>query len=266
MYGNLSSLIDFLQEGTKLHISMIFFREYNNEHLTLPHDKKIHTGKICDRFKLTNYKECLKCRNCAVNKAILTQKGFGGLCFNGLYEYMKPVIVNGKSVAIICIGNILNDEGRRVLKEKLGDEEYLISSTEQNFDENKCKALADIIEGYFRLIIEKYSLDEDMDLDSVIDNIILYIKGSSQYDIKLSYIAECFHYNEQYLGRLFKMKTGKTYNEYLNSVRIDEAKHLLTKTNEPIIDISLKVGFNNVTYFNRIFKKLVGVTPGEYRK
>ena len=266
MYGNLNSLINFLEEGTKLHICMIFFRDYNNENLKLSYERKIHVSDICDYFKVTNYKDCLKCRNCAVNKAILTQKSFGGLCFNGLYEYMRPVLINKKCVAVICIGNILSDRGRKVLEEKLGDKEYLISTAENNYDQEKCKNLADVIEGYFRLIVEKHSLDKDIDSDSVIDNIILYIKGSSQYDIKLSYIAECFHYNEQYLGRLFKKKTGKTYNEYLNSVRIDEAKHLLIKTKEPIIDIALKVGFNNVTYFNRIFKILTHFTPSEFRE
>jgi YesN/AraC family two-component response regulator len=59
---------------------------------------------------------------------------------------------------------------------------------------------------------------------------------------------------------------GTTFVEYINIIRIKEAKILLKETDSKIIEIAYKVGFNNVTYFNLIFKKITGQTPFEFRK
>ena len=83
-------------------------------------------------------------------------------------------------------------------------------------------------------------------------------------DLKLSDIAELFFYNEVYLGRLFKSEVGKSFNDYINSQRIKSACSLLT-TPLSIIEISEQIGYNSVTYFNRVFKKYTGLTPTEYR-
>ena len=74
-----------------------------------------------------------------------------------------------------------------------------------------------------------------------------------------------FNYNEKYLGRLFKTKTGQTVDEYRNRKKVDIAKGLLKKSRLSITDIAGQSGFNNVTYFNRIFKRITGRTPQEYR-
>ena len=78
-------------------------------------------------------------------------------------------------------------------------------------------------------------------------------------------MAKLFNYNPVYLGRVFKKETGTSTKEYANKKRIDYAKKPLNN-NEMVISASQKVGFNNVTYFNSIFKKLAGITPSEYKK
>lgn len=66
--------------------------------------------------------------------------------------------------------------------------------------------------------------------------------------------------------RLFKKVMGKTFSEYINALRIREAKRLLLVTNEKIINISISVGYDNVTYFNKVFRRKCGLSPGSYRK
>ena len=68
-----------------------------------------------------------------------------------------------------------------------------------------------------------------------------------------------------YLGRLFKKETGMCIGDYINLRRLEIAKELLASTDDKIISISSSVGFNNVTYFNRLFKKQTGLTPLQYR-
>ena len=75
-----------------------------------------------------------------------------------------------------------------------------------------------------------------------------------------------FHYNEEYLGRLFKKETHMSFSDYVSKQRIERAKRLLIETNDSVVSIAVKVGFNNVTYFNRVFKKYLNMTPLEFRK
>jgi AraC-like DNA-binding protein len=66
--------------------------------------------------------------------------------------------------------------------------------------------------------------------------------------------------------RYLKNQTGMTFTAYLNSMRIARAKELLQANHAPMLQIALACGFSNQSNFNRVFRKLAGVTPGKYRK
>lgn len=91
---------------------------------------------------------------------------------------------------------------------------------------------------------------------------------SSHYSEKLTLdeLASRFSVSRYYFCRTFKEITGFCLVEYINSIRIKEAQRLLLKTNRPIIDIALQVGFQNPTHFSRIFRALLRYSPSEYRK
>ena len=79
-------------------------------------------------------------------------------------------------------------------------------------------------------------------------------------------LSRIFYVSENYLGRLFKREMGITYAEYLNSVRIRLACAFLKDTRDSVLQISERCGYENVTYFNRVFRKITGMTPIEYRR
>lgn len=72
--------------------------------------------------------------------------------------------------------------------------------------------------------------------------------------------------NASYLGKLFKRNTGTTFIEFLHMVRMDAACHLLATTDLQIVDIVSSVGFSDVPYFYKVFKKANGCTPITYRQ
>lgn len=82
----------------------------------------------------------------------------------------------------------------------------------------------------------------------------------------LGAMAELFHYNPKYLGRRFKEKTGQSVSQYCNRRRLERAATLLSGSDGSVLRIATELGFNNVTYFNRLFKEHYGLTPTEYRK
>jgi AraC-like DNA-binding protein len=72
--------------------------------------------------------------------------------------------------------------------------------------------------------------------------------------------------SESAFSRYFKHNTEKTFTQYVNDVKITNVQRLLIETNHKILDICYLCGFNNVTYFNRLFKRVNGITPKQFRE
>lgn len=92
-----------------------------------------------------------------------------------------------------------------------------------------------------------------------------FIHRNYDENIKLETCAELFNYNRVYLGQMFKNYTGELFNTYLDKVRIERAKELLSQDLK-VYQISRRVGYRDVDYFHGKFKRYVGLTPLEYRE
>ena len=79
-------------------------------------------------------------------------------------------------------------------------------------------------------------------------------------------LCEQFHFQEDYFNRLLRQKTGMTYTEYVQKLRLDEAERLLTSTSLSIEQIADAVGYQNKGYFYRIFTERYQMTPARFRK
>lgn len=95
---------------------------------------------------------------------------------------------------------------------------------------------------------------------------IFYISKHFSEPLTLDEVAEHVHLNPAYFSTLFKQSTGSSFKEYLNMVRIEESKRLLANTDYSIIDIAIAVGFEDQSYFARVFKKYTCLTPRQYRQ
>ncbi len=102
--------------------------------------------------------------------------------------------------------------------------------------------------------------------DSVIDDILYYIQHNYMENIRLENIASLFGYNSSYLGKIFNLKIGESFNSYVDKIRIESSKELLKQKALKIYEIAEKVGYQNTDYFYMKFKKNTGLTPAEYRK
>ena len=100
---------------------------------------------------------------------------------------------------------------------------------------------------------------------NAIERILDYIARNFSEDLKLEALAQTFHYNSVYLGKLFKKHTGQHFNAYLDMVRMEEAKKLLEE-GCLVYQAAEKIGFDNIRYFHTKFKKYTGVSPSEFKK
>ena len=107
----------------------------------------------------------------------------------------------------------------------------------------------------------KKTNDQNSLLNQRIKSIITYINSNLDKHLSLGEMSKYFNINKHYLCRQFKEHTGLTIIDYINRKRILTAEQLLLQNKYRITDISLMVGFNSLTHFERTFKKLTGIPP-----
>lgn len=101
--------------------------------------------------------------------------------------------------------------------------------------------------------------------EQLYNDIVDYIKWSRSEHIKVSQIADHFGYNEKYLSHLFSKISGISLKQYMLQQKMELAKFLLTDTNQNINEVSLQLGYKDCHNFMKSFKKIVGLTPSEFR-
>jgi len=101
---------------------------------------------------------------------------------------------------------------------------------------------------------------------SVIETITEYMEHNIEKEISRESLAEMVYLNPDYLARLFKKEKGESIGNYLINRRISIAKEYFENTSEPVNAVAVKVGYDNFSYFSKVFKDVTGLTPKEYKK
>ncbi len=96
--------------------------------------------------------------------------------------------------------------------------------------------------------------------------VLSYIHHHYQEPIRLRDLADVVGMSEEHFCRFFKKTMRRSPVAYMNEYRMQQAKVLLTDTDDKILDIALQVGFDNLSYFITVFKNYCGLTPSQYRK
>ena len=102
---------------------------------------------------------------------------------------------------------------------------------------------------------------------TIVEKAIAYMESNfNKSNLKLTDIAKSVNVSDSYLVRLFKSETGYTPKDYLNNIRMRQARWYINYTRDPIYTISFQCGFDNPQYFISKFKSMYGKTPQKYRK
>ncbi|MDX8047561.1 response regulator [Gracilibacillus sp. S3-1-1] len=97
-------------------------------------------------------------------------------------------------------------------------------------------------------------------------DIISYVNDYYMEDISLETLSNLFFLSREHISRKFKQETGLPLSKYVTKLRIDQAKYWLVETEETIYSIALMLGYQDENFFSKLFKKMTGSTPSEYRK
>lgn len=98
-----------------------------------------------------------------------------------------------------------------------------------------------------------------------LDGILQYLQDHLDQKITVPSLANQYNVSASHFCRLFKKLTGNTLVQYVNRIRIQQSERLLRETDMPVADIGEKVGFSNITHFERVFRKIHKTSPSKYR-
>ena len=162
-----------------------------------------------------------------------------------------PIIKSGKYfLEILTLFELLE---QNVKNKELSSIEYI-----------HCLTKALIIKVY--MIINKYKNLKQTEIESLSTKVKKYIDLHYKEDINLEILSNAVKANQYYLAHIFKKETGFSPMQYVAQRRIGEAQNLLISTKWNITQIAAIVGYNDSNYFQKVFHKKVGITPGNYRK
>jgi AraC-like DNA-binding protein len=144
-----------------------------------------------------------------------------------------------------------------------------VASTDWRTTLQECETLVELnelIHRFFQFLIDR-SEPRQHESSSTAKKIIAFLdENYTCPDLSIAMLSESLSLSSSYISRIFKRETGQSVPDYIHSKRVRSAKDLLSETDLSINDIALQVGYSTAWTLNRIFKRLVHMTPGAWRQ
>lgn len=215
-------------------------------------------GSCCDRLDYDNLCMLLKVRNRGALVALLDETLTGsagtGVSPESLYVFCSKFMV--------AVFQVLDEYQIDFSRYFLPDRNAFAVPMQLKTVGEIRECLVDLIDFAVDSLNSSYSQNNGR----LVEAVKKYVDLHYSQPINNATLAEEMGYSSNYLGQIFRSVTGTSIGEYIRDVRLQRAKHLLAHTFHRVADISDMVGFSNNQYFGTVFKKEVGVTPGEYRE
>ncbi|TCL74120.1 two-component system response regulator YesN [Hydrogenispora ethanolica] len=186
-----------------------------------------------------------------------------------IFEKISSQRLGIKSTQMICaeLINIVN----KVLKETGLEISKIYTNKDIPYNMlQKYETISDIKEWllgiYGKLIVILESIKSDHQHSDITKKVIEFINRNYQKDISLSDVADFIGVSNSYISRVFKEDCRMGFVEYLNHIRVENARNYINNGEYKLKEIVTKTGFNNYNYFFKVFKEIVGMTPLEYEQ
>lgn len=222
-------------------------------------------------------KACFDSDNIYLSKAARQNKGFHYFCHAGLLDMVMPVVINNEHIATLISGQMLHqphsERGFQRIKRKLAHLGFATSDLKKAYYASPYCSLEK-----FKIIMNLYAFFAEhfgeiswrlkhVQQDILpVQNAQKFIHDHFQERITLRDIARSASLSGNYFSSMFHKMTGTVVKRYLQVIRVNAAKKLLTLSSERITDIAFNVGFINLADFNRVFKKIENCSPHQYRQ
>lgn len=272
------------RDATNLPLTLCSLNEVGNIHHKY---FEMHTNPFCSYLQKSDTvcQACLAIQNKLAAVANTKGKTQTTICFAGLSDSIVPLFLGNDIVGYLLTGQIImsgeddttpNDlEHFRVKLQKLGvdidNDEHLKDLYKQVkvFNKTQYEAILKLLEIFasqLSSVMAEKIIQQNEGEPPRIRKAKRFIQEHIDQDITLSEVASSVNWSAYYFSRMFKKTTGFNFVDYLARVRIERAKHMLLNPHLNVSEIAYEVGFQSITHFNRVFRKLTGNSPTDFRK
>lgn len=231
---------------------------------------------------------CERCDSRGGLEAVRSKNAYIYLCHAGLVDLAIPIVFNETYLGAFMAGQVLLSN-----QEDISKLETIYYNTDSVFLKNEnqelygrlptmtlkeviaksnvlsfiCKLMLEneIIKSSNKKLVTSGSPIQDYNKNHVLKPIYEYIDRNLYGNLSLNEISAVCNLSPNYLSRLFKKYESVSFKYYVNKKRIEHAKKLLKSTDMSINEIAFKLGYNDCSYFNKVFKNMETVTPSEFR-
>ena len=201
-------------------------------------------------------------------------------CPAGLCDTAVPVRLGGRLIGFLQTGQVFRKPpteaqfrhalrlvrqwGVNVDQAKLKEAYFATTVVPNKRHEAVVKLLA-IFAQHLSMLSNQVLLQQDNAEPPVIARAKEYIQEHQTENLRLGHVARAVNTSTFYFCKMFKKVTCINFTDYLSRIRIEKSKNLLLNPNLRVSEIAFEVGFQSLTHFNRVFKKILGQSPTEYR-
>ncbi len=246
----------------------------------LPHHGKRKEGPFCALVseKSRACASCLRVQERLSEAAIREPRTIG--CPNGLCDTAVPVRLGDRLIGFLQTGQVFRQKptqkqferaarqvtewGVDVELERLRHAYFSTLVVPRRRHDSVVKLLS-IFAQHLAMLSNQVIVQHENAEPPVITRAKEYIHEHQTENLRLSHVAKAVNTSTFYFCKVFKKATGINFTDYLSRVRIEKSKNLLLNPNLRVSEIAFEVGFQSLTHFNRVFKKVLGQSPTEYR-
>ncbi len=246
----------------------------------LPHRERCNENKFCSHMA----DKSKSCSACLQSLGELTShrdgKPHSTICPAGMCDTAAPIKMGDELVGFLHTGQVFLKEKteaeygklRRLMKE-WGMDDDSPEVRDAYFDtavvpEHRYEAIVTLLKQFaehLSIVSNQILVQQAKQEPPMIARAKEYIREHYQEELSLGRVAKAVHASSFYFCKMFKKATGLNFTEYVSRIRIEKAKNLLLNPNLRVSEIAFEVGFQSLTHFNRVFKKVLGHSPTEYR-
>ncbi len=293
MGNRYEKIADFLAFAEREYHIQICIKDYSG---FIPVNKELdevlqpylaHTNPFCMYIKSDRqvYHKCLTMIRKMNNRCRRECKTFFGMCHAGMCEFVTPIVSGDIIIGTINAGffgghgALAKNRIHHVCGESalLNEEEavrlYAASFEEPSVTPEVLVPTLEMIAEYLSLTYDSIKATHDTSMrrrssneDNILSHASEYVRQYFTSRVQVAELADFCHCSESHLSHIFKKRLGVNINTYINKVRVEASKNFLVDSPASIADTALNVGFSDPNYYSRVFTRLVGISPSEYRR
>ncbi len=215
-------------------------------------------------------KICTSFDNMLMQKCSESMKTERDICPFGLMNVVAPIIYNGESLGYFFFGQMktmshFTEPENKYMRYSLDKLTLKMHYTSlPHFELELIKSISNLAE-----MVLKYLLSENIlkfDYDETLQKALLYIDANIDKNLSIKAISQGINVSKSALYSKFHTLLNCTIGDYVNKMKIEKSTQLLTETNMSIEEVSQKSGFSSASYYTKIFKQHMGITPLKYKK